>query len=125
MCTLSVRPYGFNVDLRNAAECTAPKPPSIKDMILSGVRVIVEHVNRHKLIYRIGAIVITIILTSGVGHVFADPISATGIDAGARKIYTKLISVGKWVIIIKGAFDTISATVQGDLSRPGSRVYPI
>lgn len=37
-----------------------------------------------------------------------------GIDDHARKLYSKLLSVGKWVIIIKGGFDTINDMVKGD-----------
>lgn len=40
--------------------------------------------------------------------------AASGIDAAASSIYTKLLLVGKWIIIIKGAIDTINNTVQGD-----------
>jgi hypothetical protein len=41
--------------------------------------------------------------------------ASTGIDAGARKIYDKLLLVGKWVIIIKGGIDTIGAITNGDV----------
>lgn len=42
--------------------------------------------------------------------------TGTGIDASATKIYGKLLSVGKWIIIIKGAIDTINHTIQGDFN---------
>jgi hypothetical protein len=42
--------------------------------------------------------------------------SGTGIDAGATKIYAKLINVGKWVIIVKGGIDTIRSVAEGDVN---------
>lgn len=38
----------------------------------------------------------------------------TGIDVGAKKLYVRLIGVGKWVIIVKGGIDTIKAVAEGD-----------
>lgn len=40
--------------------------------------------------------------------------ASTGIDASARNIYSKLLNVGKWIIIIKGGIDTINNSVKGD-----------
>jgi hypothetical protein len=40
--------------------------------------------------------------------------AASGIDIHARELYNKLLLVGKWIIIIKGAIDTINNVVQGD-----------
>jgi hypothetical protein len=42
--------------------------------------------------------------------------AGTGIDAGATKIYAKLINVGKWVIIVKGGIDTIRSVAEGDVN---------
>jgi hypothetical protein len=42
--------------------------------------------------------------------------AGTGIDAGAEKIYDKILLVGKWIIIVKGAIDTINNTAQGDFA---------
>lgn len=42
--------------------------------------------------------------------------ATSGIDAGARKIYSKLLTVGKWVIIIKGGMESIQRLVEGDHS---------
>jgi hypothetical protein len=41
--------------------------------------------------------------------------ASTGIDAGARKIYDKLLLVGKWIIIIKGGIDIITAITNGEV----------
>lgn len=103
----------FTVDLRPVLPQPLPER--------SKWAAIVEHVSKHKTIYRIGALTLTMIFAGGLeafAAPYVDGISAVGdsqgIDAGASRIYTKLVSVGKWVIIIKGAFDTISSTVQGD-----------
>jgi hypothetical protein len=40
--------------------------------------------------------------------------ASSGIDIHARELYNKLLLVGKWIIIIKGAIDTINNVVQGD-----------
>jgi hypothetical protein len=88
------------------------------DRLKSGAKIIIEHIDRNKIAYRIGAATLVVLFAGGfdmIAHAAAavDP-STAGIDEGARKIYKKLISVGKWVIIIKGGFDTINSTVQGD-----------
>lgn len=41
--------------------------------------------------------------------------ASSSIDAGAQVLYSKLLLVGKWIIIIKGAIDTVNSVVQGDL----------
>nr|WP_156736406.1 hypothetical protein [Mycobacterium sp. E3298] len=40
--------------------------------------------------------------------------SSVGIDAGGRRIYSKLVNIGKWIIIVKGGFDTLMNMVKGD-----------
>lgn len=54
--------------------------------------------------------VTTVVYFSGFDLVSA----SNGIDHGARIVYDKLLSVGKWIIIIKGGIDTINNVVQGD-----------
>lgn len=70
-----------------------------------------KHLKKHKITYQIIGYTI-VILVAGSGFVFA----AGGIDAGAKKIYLKLVNVGKWVIIIKGAIDTINSVANGDFN---------
>ncbi|MFC4103585.1 hypothetical protein [Paenibacillus xanthanilyticus] len=90
---------------------------SLVDRLKSVAKAIAEHIERNKLIYKVGAITF-VVLTGLEVHTFAagldEVIKSGGIDEGARKAYKKLVNVGKWVIIIKGAFDAISSTVQGD-----------
>lgn len=113
-------PTGFNVKLaanyRQSNPNLAANYRQIKpDHGIWGA--IIEHVSRHKVIYRIGALTLTMLFAGGL-DVLAEPLNvvgdSTGIDSAAEKIYTKLVRIGKWIIIIKGAFDTISHTVQGD-----------
>ncbi|CDN41703.1 hypothetical protein [Paenibacillus sp. P22] len=118
MATLTMRPTGYRVDLRPAAASAIPERTRrlLIERLQAGATIVVEHVERHKLIYRIGAITIMVLLGAGGLHQVFAASDASGLvlDVGAQKLYHKLISIGKWVIIIKGAFDTIQATVQGD-----------
>ncbi|ASS64698.1 hypothetical protein [Paenibacillus sp. RUD330] len=118
MATLAMRPTGYRIDLRPAAAVALPEPTRhmLMERLQAGAKIVVEHVERHKLIYRVGAVTIMVLLgAGGLDQVFAaSDASGLGLDVGAQKLYHKLISIGKWVIIIKGAFDTIQATVQGD-----------
>lgn len=54
------------------------------------------------------------IITAGILIGSYDIVFAGGIDSGGKRIYSKLIEVGKWVIIIKGGIDTIQKASQGD-----------
>lgn len=40
--------------------------------------------------------------------------AATGIDVGGRRIHTKIVGIGKWVIVIKGSIDCIQSVLNGD-----------
>lgn len=77
----------------------------------SFIRKMVDHLERNKVKYKIVGMTIIVFLTA-TDIALA---SGTGIDVGARKIYTKMLGVAKWVIIIKGGWDTINNTVKGDL----------
>ncbi|MCI3922512.1 hypothetical protein MO973_19965 [Paenibacillus sp. TRM 82003] len=71
---------------------------------------VVAHLKKHKIVYQIIGTTLIISLAAAPDVSFA----ATGIDAGGRKIYSKLLSLAKWIIIIKGGWDTINNTVKGD-----------
>lgn len=73
---------------------------------------IISHLKRNKIAYRVVGLAI-IISATGIldSSVLA---SGTGIDVGGAKIYSKLVSIGKWIIIFKGGWDTIMNTVKGD-----------
>jgi len=45
-----------------------------------------------------------------------DPsIAWADIDSSGRKLHIKLVSVGKWVIIVKGTIDAIQSVLNGDM----------
>lgn len=117
MATLTMRPTGYRIDLRPAAAAALPERTRrlLIERLQAGATIVVEHVERHKLIYRVGAITIMVLLgAGGLEHAFASVGDGSGLDVGAQRFYHKLVSIGKWVIIIKAAFDCISNTVQGD-----------
>jgi hypothetical protein len=76
---------------------------------------IIQHLKKHKIKYQIVGITI-IIFATGIfdTSVFATSTGGTGLDAGGRHIYRKLVGLGKWVIIIKGGFDSIQSAIKGD-----------
>lgn len=67
-----------------------------------------RHLNKYGVVYKVAGIT-AICLASG-GAVFA----SSGIEVGAERLYAKLLSVGKWVIIFKGGFDIIKNMASGD-----------
>lgn len=71
---------------------------------------LISHMERNKIAYRIIGTTIFVLLAS-VDVAFA---ASTGIDAGGRKIYSKLTSIGKWAIIVKGGWSVINDTLKGD-----------
>lgn len=76
----------------------------------SKLEIVLEHVERHKVIYKIAGV--TIVLTFGLSDLaFADSV----IDEKAKELYYgKLIAFGKWAIIIKGGWDTIAKALKED-----------
>ncbi|ACT00241.1 hypothetical protein [Paenibacillus sp. JDR-2] len=103
MCEIVPLPHNYSCNQINHIERFLEK-------VKAGARIIVEHIDRHKVIYRIGAMTLVLLIGLDVTAFAAD----ASIDANAGKLYHKLIGIGKWVVLIKGAFDTISSTVQGD-----------
>lgn len=71
---------------------------------------LLDHLKRHKIKYQV--IGTTVILFGVADTAFA----STGIDEGAKRIYSKVINVGKWIIIIKAAIDTFKSVSEGDLT---------
>jgi hypothetical protein len=68
-----------------------------------------RHFKKYGTVYKIAGV--TVILIAGFD---ASVFASTGIEAGAERLYTKLLSLGKWVIIFKGGFDTIKNMATGD-----------
>lgn len=52
------------------------------------------------------------------GSVFA----SSGIDIGARKMYTKVCAIGKWAIVVKGGLDVINTVMTGDMGSLKSKI---
>jgi hypothetical protein len=88
---------------------------SIPDFVRNGwqeeskIQLLFNHLQRNKIKYRV--IGTTLILFLSLADV---AFASTGIDVGAKKLYKRIIGVGKWIIIIKGGIDTIKSGVDGD-----------
>lgn len=50
----------------------------------------------------------------GAGLLLPDVAWAAGIEDGGRRIYSVVVNVGKWVIIVKGTIDCVQSVLQGD-----------
>lgn len=74
---------------------------------------ILNHFKKYGLVYKIIGSTI-IILTVGGGFDYAFAAGASGVDVAMNKIYMKVVSIGKWIIIIKGGIDTIKSAGDGD-----------
>lgn len=75
-----------------------------------------RHFDKYGIVYKIVGTTI-VILTAGGGfdYAFAEAIPVSGsIDYEAKKLYSELVGIGKWVIIFKGGVDTIKAIGNGD-----------
>lgn len=81
-----------------------------KDSDFQIINKLITHMKKHRVAYRIVGTTIFIMLASA-DVAFA---ASTGIDIGGRRIYNKLLSVGKWAIIVKAAWETIHNTIKGD-----------
>lgn len=55
---------------------------------------------------------LTFVLLSGFE---ASAFASSDIDTQANKLYMRLLNVGKWVIIFKGALEIVKKTADGDL----------
>ena len=73
-----------------------------------------ENIRKRTKVIIIGGVICTIIAFSLIDPSVAMEVSANTLDEKAGNIYKKLLGFGKWVIIVKGALDTINQTVQGD-----------
>jgi hypothetical protein len=74
-----------------------------------------RHFKKYGTAYRIAGVTVILLMSAiplGGGSVTA--FASSGIEIGAEKLYAKLLSVGKWVIIFKGGFDIIKNMASGD-----------
>jgi hypothetical protein len=74
-----------------------------------------RHFKKYGTAYKIAGVTVILLMSAiplGGGSVTA--FASSGIEAGAEKLYSKLLSVGKWIIIFKGGFDIIKNMASGD-----------
>ena len=76
---------------------------------------IVAHLKKHKIKYQIVGITLVIFATGIFDTSAFASTGGTGLDIGGRRIYKKLVGLGKWVIIFKGAWETIQSSLKGDM----------
>jgi hypothetical protein len=74
-----------------------------------------RHFKKYGTAYKIaGVTVILLISVIPLGGGSVTAFASSGIDVEARKLYTEIVKVGKWIIIFKGAIDIIKALGDGD-----------
>jgi hypothetical protein len=71
-----------------------------------------RHLDKYGIVYKIVGTTVVLFISGGA---LETAFASGGIEAGAEKLYTKLLSVGKWVLIFKGGFDTIKNMASGDM----------
>jgi hypothetical protein len=69
----------------------------------------IKRINRRKFVLKAAGLT-AIVMLGAPDLSFA----TTSLDEGASKVYYKLVSIGKWIIIFKGAISTISEVSKGD-----------
>ena len=46
-----------------------------------------------------------------------------GIEAGGKRIHETVVTVGKWIIIVKGTVDCIQSVLNGDVSKAKQQFF--
>lgn len=78
---------------------------------------VIQFIDDHSFAFQTAGLTIGIIAASTIGFpdfTFAATDGFSVIDQKANEFYHKIIKVGKWFIIIKGAVDIIRNVVKGD-----------
>lgn len=73
-----------------------------------------RHLKKHHIKYKIIGTMLIIFVAGGVDFATPAMAASSSVDIAMRKIYFKLIDIGKWIIIIKGAIETIKSVTNGD-----------
>lgn len=77
-----------------------------------------RHWKKYGRIYKVAGITLIILATGTSAFAMVDPAtpaaSTLGIGVEARKLYTQLVGIGKWIIIFKGGIDIIKGLGNGD-----------
>ncbi len=59
--------------------------------------------------------------------ILIDPVIAdagfAGIEAGGKRIHGTVVTVGKWIIIVKGTVDCIQSVLNGDVSKAKQQFF--
>lgn len=72
-----------------------------------------RHLKKHHIKYKVIGTTLIIFVAGGID--FATPaLAASGIDEAGYQIYRKFLSVGKWIIMLKGGAHTIKSLSAGD-----------
>jgi hypothetical protein len=78
-----------------------------------------RHFKKYGFVYKVAGISVILLAVGGTVSATsgaAVPVFASGgIEVGAEKLYSKLLVIGKWVIIFKGGFDIIKNLTNGDM----------
>ncbi|TYS64481.1 hypothetical protein FZC76_18130 [Sutcliffiella horikoshii] len=72
-----------------------------------------DHFSKYSKVYQVTGLTVVFLTTGFVDVSLAAPVGA-GIDELAEPIYRELLSVGKWIIICKGAISTFKSASDGD-----------
>ena len=77
-----------------------------------------SHLEKYGKFYKAAGISLIILSTGDISFA-ADAVPVVGsidpIGPAARGLYAQLVSIGKWVIIFKGGFDTLKSIGNGDV----------
>jgi hypothetical protein len=63
---------------------------------------------------RVGLMVVTLVAIP------VDVFAASGVDVAGKRLYKRLLNIGKWVIVIKGGIDLIQSMFNGDMQKAKS-----
>lgn len=78
---------------------------------------IVVHFKKNKKIYIKAGLITTSICLSAFHPTLAAGFGADAIDSEGYRVYKIFLSIGKWVIVVKGGWDVIRATLGNDYDK--------
>lgn len=87
---------------------------SVRDFVNNRESKIQRFIDDHSFVIKATGLTVSIIAASQFGLVDMTFAADSAIDRQAEKIYYKIVNIGKWFIVIKGAFDIIKNVTNGD-----------
>jgi hypothetical protein len=78
-----------------------------------------RHIQRNKSFYITVAGTTVVFLFCGLD---GSALASSGIDDRARIIYNRLVSIGKWIVIVKAAIDVIQTATNGDFAQVKTKI---